>query len=150
MLKGFREFISRGSVIDLAVAVVIGGAFALVVDAVVTGFVNPLVAAIFGEPDLTAVGTFTINEAIFSIGLILDALFNFLAVAAAIYFFVVVPINKLRARKAQEEAEEGPSEEILLLRSPISLESPVGDEESSALGDFIEDPDAVAPPEAAP
>jgi large conductance mechanosensitive channel len=116
MLKGFREFISRGSVIDLAVAVVIGGAFALVVDAVVTGFVNPLVAAIFGEPDLTAVGTFTINEAIFSIGLILDALFNFLAVAAAIYFFVVVPINKLRARKAQEEAEEGPSEEILLLR----------------------------------
>ncbi|WP_129665644.1 large conductance mechanosensitive channel protein MscL [Phytoactinopolyspora endophytica] len=115
MLKGFREFISRGNVVDLAVAVVIGGAFALVIDAVVTGLVNPLVAAIFGEPDLTRVATFTINNAEFSIGLILDALFNFLMIAAAIYFFIVIPINKLRARRAQEEAEET-AEEITLLR----------------------------------
>ncbi|NEE01136.1 large conductance mechanosensitive channel protein MscL [Phytoactinopolyspora halotolerans] len=119
MVKGFREFISRGNVVDLAVAVVIGGAFALVIDAVVTGFVNPLVAAVFGEPDLTQVATFEINNAEFSIGLILDALLNFLMVAAAIYFFIVVPINKVRARKAQdaaEEAEEVVAEEIALLR----------------------------------
>lgn len=119
MLKGFRDFISRGNVVDLAVAVVIGTAFTAIVNALVEGFINPLIAAIFGEPDLTAVGNFTINEAQFSIGLILAAIFNFLCVAAAIYFFIVVPINKLRERRAQDpEAEEevAPSEEVLLLR----------------------------------
>ncbi|TDE08378.1 large conductance mechanosensitive channel protein MscL [Jiangella asiatica] len=119
MLKGFRDFISRGNVVDLAVAVVIGAAFTLVINAIVNGFVNPLIAAIFGEPDLTQVASFEINGAQFSIGLILDALFNFLCVAAAIYFFIVIPINKLRERKAQEpesEEEAVPAEEILLLR----------------------------------
>jgi large conductance mechanosensitive channel len=115
MLKGFREFISRGNVVDLAVAVVIGAAFTLVINSVVDGLINPLVAAIFGEPDLTQVGTFEINNAAFSLGLILDALFNFLIVAAAIYFVIVVPINKLRARKAQEEEAEV-AEEVALLR----------------------------------
>ncbi|SDU47897.1 large conductance mechanosensitive channel protein MscL [Jiangella alkaliphila] len=119
MLKGFRDFISRGNVVDLAVAVVIGAAFTLVINALVEGFVSPLIAAIFGEPDLSRVMTFTINEAEFSIGLILDALFNFLCVAAAVYFFIVTPINKLRELKAREpesEEEAVPAEEILLLR----------------------------------
>lgn len=119
MLKGFREFVSRGNVVDLAVAVVIGAAFTLVINAVVEGFVSPLIAAIFGEPDLTRVMTFTINGAEFSIGLILDALFNFLCVAAAVYFFIVTPINKLReinAREPEAEEEAVPAEEILLLR----------------------------------
>ncbi|WP_166347305.1 large conductance mechanosensitive channel protein MscL [Phytoactinopolyspora limicola] len=118
MLKGFRDFISRGNVVDLAVAVVIGAAFTVVINSVVDGLINPLVAAIFGEPDLTQVATFEINNAQFSIGLILDALFNFLIVAAAIYFVVVVPINKLRALKAQQEAEEAEevAEEVALLR----------------------------------
>ncbi|WP_053207592.1 large conductance mechanosensitive channel protein MscL [Jiangella muralis] len=119
MLKGFRDFISRGNVVDLAVAVVIGAAFTAIVNALVEGFINPLIAAIFGQPNLAAVGNFTINEADFSIGLILAAIFNFLCVAAAIYFFIVVPINKMRERRLEEpEAEEEvvPAEEILLLR----------------------------------
>lgn len=119
MLKGFRDFISRGSVVELAVAVVIGAAFTAIVNALVEGFINPLIAAIFGEPDLTAVGNFTINEAHFSIGLILAAIFNFLCVAAAIYFFIVVPINKMREMRAKEpegEEEIEPEEQILLLR----------------------------------
>lgn len=117
MLKGFRDFVSRGNVVDLAVAVVIGGAFTLVITAIVDGFINPLIAAIFGKQDLTGVWNFTINNAEFSIGLILDAVLKFLIVAAAVYFFIVIPINKLRARRAQEPAEDAPPpEDIVLLR----------------------------------
>ncbi|MFN8167615.1 MAG: large conductance mechanosensitive channel protein MscL [Candidatus Nanopelagicales bacterium] len=115
MLKGFRDFVMRGNVIDLAVAVVIGAAFAAVIDAVVKGLINPLIAAIFGKPDLNAVGVFTINNAVFSIGLILTAIINFLLVAAAVYFVLIVPVNKLRERfVSPEEAAE--AEEITLLR----------------------------------
>jgi large conductance mechanosensitive channel len=116
MIKGFREFIMRGNVVDLAVGIVIGIAFGKLVDALVSGLINPIVAAIFGKPDLNSVGNFTINNAHFSIGLILTALINFLLVAAAIYFFVVVPINRLRARfeKPIEEILAGPSEIDLL------------------------------------
>ncbi|TDD66373.1 large conductance mechanosensitive channel protein MscL [Jiangella aurantiaca] len=119
MLKGFREFISRGNVVDLAVAVVIGTAFTAIVSAIVEGFINPLIAAVFGRPDLAAVGNFEINDAQFSIGVVLAAIFNFLCVAAAVYFFIVLPINKLREMRAKEpEAEEEavPPEDILLLR----------------------------------
>ncbi|PZF83925.1 large conductance mechanosensitive channel protein MscL [Jiangella anatolica] len=119
MVKGFRDFVSRGNVVDLAVAVVIGAAFTAIVNAIVEGFINPLIAAIFGEPNLAAVGNFTINEGEFSIGLILAAVFNFLCVAAAVYFFIVVPINKMREMRAKEpesEEESVPPEEILLLR----------------------------------
>lgn len=117
MHKGFRDFVSRGNVVDLAVAVVIGGAFTLVITAIVDGFINPLVAALFGQSDLTDVWRFTINEAQFSIGLILDAVLKFLIVATAVYFFIVIPINKLRARRAQEPAEDAPPpEDIVLLR----------------------------------
>ncbi len=119
MLKGFRDFISRGDVVELAVAFVIGTAFTAIVNALVNGFINPLIAAIFGRPNLKDVANFTINDADFSIGLILAETFNFLCVAAAIYFFIVVPINKLRELRAQEpEAEEEalPPEEIQLLR----------------------------------
>jgi large conductance mechanosensitive channel len=116
MIKGFREFIMRGNVVDLAVGIVIGTAFGKVVDALVGGLINPVVAAIFGKPDLNSVGNFTINHAQFSIGLILTALINFVLVAAAIYFFVVVPINRLRSRfeKPIEEVLAGPSEVDLL------------------------------------
>lgn len=93
VLKGFRDFITKGNVIDLAVAVVIGAAFIAVVNAVVEGLITPLIAAIFGEPDLNEVGTFTINGAHFSIGLILTAMINFLLVAAAVYFVLIAPMN---------------------------------------------------------
>ena len=85
MLKGFREFITKGNVIDLAVAVVIGAAFTQVINAVVQWLVTPLIAAIFGQPNLDNVATFTINGAQFSIGAILTAVINFLLVAAAVY-----------------------------------------------------------------
>ena len=84
MLKGFREFVLRGNVIDLAVAVVLGAAFGAVVTALVANIINPLIAAIFGKPDITAIGTFTINGAQFSIGAVLQAILNFVIVAAAI------------------------------------------------------------------
>jgi large conductance mechanosensitive channel len=119
MLKGFREFISRGNVVDLAVAVVLGTAFTAIVSAIVEGFINPLIAAIFGQPNLAEVANFTIRDAQFSIGLILAAVFNFLCVAAAVYFFIVTPINKLRELQQKEpesEEEAVPPEDILLLR----------------------------------
>ncbi|HEY9338583.1 MAG TPA: large conductance mechanosensitive channel protein MscL [Kribbella sp.] len=109
MLKGFKEFIMRGNVVDLAVAVVIGAAFTKIINAVVDGFINPLIAAIFGKTDLTAVWNFEINGAKFSIGLILDAALNFLFVAAAVYFFIVMPLNKLaERRKRGQEPEPAP------------------------------------------
>jgi large conductance mechanosensitive channel len=115
VLKGFRDFIMRGNVLDLAVAVVIGAAFAKVIDALVNGLINPLIAAIFGKPSLDDVGNFTINNAQFSIGLLLTAIVNFLLVAAAIYFVLIVPVNKLRERFVTEEAA-AEAEEIALLR----------------------------------
>lgn len=109
MIKGFKEFIMRGNVMDLAVAVVIGAAFGAVITAIVNGLINPIIAAIFGKPDLTGVMNFTINDAQFSIGLILQAVFNFLAVAAAIYFLIVMPMNKLAERRARgQEVEPDP------------------------------------------
>jgi len=99
MLKGFKEFIMRGNVIDLAVAVVIGAAFGRIVAALVQGLINPLVAAIFGKPDVTGVGKFEINNSVFSLGLVLQEIINFLFVAAAIYFVVVMPLNKLNERR---------------------------------------------------
>lgn len=117
MLKGFKEFIMRGNVVDLAVAVVIGAAFGAVVSGIVDGLVTPLVAAIFGSPDLTGVGVFEINGAVFSIGLVLDAVFKFLTIAAAIYFVIVLPMNKLAERRAkgeEPEPEEVPEDVALL------------------------------------
>ena len=117
MLKGFKDFLMRGNVVDLAVAVVIGAAFTLVINSVVNGFINPLISAIFGKQDLSGVWNFTINNAHFSIGSILNAVINFVLVAAAIYFVIVVPMNHLleRRRRGQEPEVEAPTEDILLL-----------------------------------
>jgi large conductance mechanosensitive channel len=106
MLKGFKEFVMRGNVVDLAVAVVIGAAFAKIVGALVDGFINPLIAAIFGKTDISHVWNFHINGALFSIGLILQAALNFLFVAAAVYFFIVMPLNKLAERRARGQEPE--------------------------------------------
>ncbi|MGW7682018.1 large conductance mechanosensitive channel protein MscL [Kribbella sp. NPDC054772] len=106
MLKGFKEFIMRGNVVDLAVAVVIGAAFGKIVTALVEGLINPLVAAIFGKADISKVWSFEINGAKFSIGLILDAALNFLFVAAAVYFFIVMPLNKLAERRKRGQEPE--------------------------------------------
>jgi large conductance mechanosensitive channel len=118
VLKGFREFITKGNVIDLSVAVVIGAAFTLVVNAIVTHLVSPLISAIFGQPNLDDVATFTINDAEFSIGAILTAALNFLLVAAAVYFILIAPMNKFRELRAKgvEEEPAAPPEDVLLLQ----------------------------------
>lgn len=118
MIDGFKKFLFRGNVVDLAVAVVIGAAFTAVINGVVQGFINPLIAAIFGEPDLTGVGNFKLNGADFSIGLILDAVLQFVLVAAAIYFVIVLPLNKLneRRQRGQEPEPEVVPEDVALLR----------------------------------
>src|SRR5215469_7536149 len=97
MLKGFREFLFRGNVIDLAVAVVIGGAFGAVVTALVNDLITPLIASIVGKPDFSAL-TFTVNNSKFLYGDFLNAVVSFLLIAATIYFFVVVPMNALQLR----------------------------------------------------
>jgi len=98
ILKGFKEFISRGNVVELAVAVVIGAAFGALVTSLVENLVTPLIAMIFGKPDFGGL-SFTINNAEFMYGSFLNALFAFLTIAAAIYFLVVLPINKLEERR---------------------------------------------------
>lgn len=118
MLAGFKNFILRGNVVDLAVAVVIGAAFTTVVTALVNGLINPLIAAIAGQQDLSQLWMFEVNGAIFSIGLILGAIINFLLVAATIYFLVVMPMNHLAARRKAgvEEEPPAPAEDVLLLQ----------------------------------
>ncbi|MDC7123108.1 large conductance mechanosensitive channel protein MscL [Cellulomonas fimi] len=118
VFQGFKDFISRGNAIELAVGVVIGAAFTTVVTAIQNGFIGPLIAAIFGQPDLSDLWSFTINKAEFSIGLILNALLQFLITAAAVYFVIVLPLNALAARRKRGEEEEpkAPAEDILLLQ----------------------------------
>jgi large conductance mechanosensitive channel len=97
MLKGFKDFILRGNVLDLAVAVVIGAAFGAVVTALVKDLITPLIAAIVGKPDFSAI-QFTINGSKFLIGDFINAVVSFLMIAAAVYFFVIVPVNAVMAR----------------------------------------------------
>ena len=101
MLKDFRDFVLRGNVVDLAVAVVIGAAFGAVVTAFVASFVTPLIAAIGGKPDFSTLA-FTINGSRFTYGAFFNALLSFLIIAAVIFFFVVKPINMLMAKRKPE------------------------------------------------
>ncbi len=106
MLSGFKQFILRGNVIDMAVGVVIGAAFATVVSAFTKDLLTPLIAALVGKPDFSAI-IFTLNGSVFAIGDFINAAISFLLVAAAVYFFVVVPVNALvsRMRKAPAPAD---------------------------------------------
>jgi large conductance mechanosensitive channel len=97
MLSGFKQFIMRGNVVELAVAVVIGAAFGAVVTAFVKDLLTPLIAAVVGKPDFSAIA-FTVNGSQFLIGEFVNALVSFLLVAAAVYFFLVAPLNALTAR----------------------------------------------------
>ena len=104
-MKGFKAFLLRGNVVDLAVAVVIGVAFGTVVTAFVKDLVTPLIAALGGKPDFSTL-TFTINNSKFSYGDFINALIAFLIIAAVIYFFVIVPVNALIARSRKEPPAE--------------------------------------------
>ena len=117
MLKGFKDFLMRGNVVDLAVAVVIGAAFGLLVKGLLDGLITPLIAAVAGKPNLDNVGKFELNDAKFSVGLFLTPLVNFVVIGAAIYLLVVLPLNKLAERRARgvEPKTKAPSEEVALL-----------------------------------
>lgn len=136
MIKGFKEFILRGNVIDLAVAVVIGAAFTLIVNSIVAGLINPLIALIFQADSLDGV-VWTItglsgNEVVFAFGSIIGAIINFLAVAVVVYFVFVYPMNRVKERAAakagitEEEASELPTEQELLLQIRDLLAAPGG------------------------
>jgi large conductance mechanosensitive channel len=126
VIKGFKEFILRGNVIDLAVAVVIGAAFTLIVNSIVAGIINPLIALIFQADSLDGV-VWTVtglsgNEVVFAIGAIIGAIINFLAVAVVVYFVFVYPMNRAKERAAaragivEEEASDLPTEQEILLQ----------------------------------
>jgi large conductance mechanosensitive channel len=108
MLKGFKQFMLRGNVIDLAVAVVIGGAFGGVVTALVKDLITPLIAAVGGQPDFSAIA-FTVHGSKFLIGDFVNAVVSFLMIAIAVYFFVVAPVNALTARINRGEAPADPT-----------------------------------------
>ncbi|MFD1717240.1 large conductance mechanosensitive channel protein MscL [Georgenia deserti] len=118
MLAGFKEFIARGNAVDLAVGLVMGTAFTAIVTALVDHVINPLIAGLVGQPDFTDIWHVTVGEATMLPGAVLTAIIQFLLVAAAIYFLVVMPLNKLAERRkaGEEEAPEAPAEDVLVLQ----------------------------------
>jgi large conductance mechanosensitive channel len=108
MLQGFKQFMLRGNVLDLAVAVVMGAAFGAVVTALVKNLITPFIAAIVGKPDFSAI-EFTINGSKFPIGDFINAVISFLLIGAAVYFFIVLPVNKILARMRRGEETPDPT-----------------------------------------
>jgi large conductance mechanosensitive channel len=108
MLKEFKEFVLRGNVVDLAVAVVIGAAFSSIVNSLVKDLVTPLIAAIGGQPDFSRL-SFTLNNSKFMYGDFINAIISFLLIASVIFFFVVKPINTLLARAKRKKTPDDPT-----------------------------------------
>jgi large conductance mechanosensitive channel len=108
MLRGFRAFLLRGNVVDLAVAVVVGAAFTAVVTAFVKDLITPLIAAVFGKPDFASL-YFTINNSKFLYGDFINAIISFVIAAAVIYYFVILPINALIERSHRREKPADPT-----------------------------------------
>ena len=107
-MKGFKEFLLRGNVLDLAVAVVIGGAFGAVVTALVKDLLTPLIGAIVKAPDFSAIA-FEVNGSKFLVGDFINAVISFLLIAMAVYVFIVLPMNALVARQRRGEASPDPT-----------------------------------------
>lgn len=107
-MKRFREFMLRGNVVDLAVAVVMGAAFGAVVTALVKDLITPLIAAIVGSPDFSGI-VFTVNNSKFMIGEFVNAIVSFVLIGAAVYFFVVLPMSALMARIRRGDAPLDPT-----------------------------------------
>ncbi len=101
MLKDFKQFLLRGSVVDLAVGIVIGLAFGAMVTALVTDLITPIIAAIIGKPNFSAL-TFTVHNSRFLYGALINAVIAFVSIAAAVFFFVVKPVNALTQRARRE------------------------------------------------
>ena len=120
MLREFRDFILRGNVVDLAVAVVIGAAFGAVVTSLVENIITPIIAAIGGQPDFSALD-FTINDSVFRYGAFLNAVISFLIIAAVIFFLVVKPMNALLSRRKAATAEVEPTQKCPECMSDIPI-----------------------------
>ncbi|WP_313817689.1 large conductance mechanosensitive channel protein MscL [Citricoccus sp.] len=99
MLQGFRDFIMKGNVVDLAVAVVIGSAFGAVVTAMVDSVLMPFISGVVGSPDFDSFAVVTLNGNDIRFGVLLTAIVNFLLIAAAVYFVIVMPMNKMIAMR---------------------------------------------------
>jgi large conductance mechanosensitive channel len=108
MAGGFKEFLLRGNVVDLAVGVIIGASFGKVVDALVKSLITPLIAAIGGQPDFSAL-SFTINNSKFTYGEFINSLISFAIIAAVVYYFVVLPINSLVERSKKQQPAAAPT-----------------------------------------
>ena len=132
MLKGFRDFLMRGNVVDLAVAVVIGAAFGAVVAAFANDFIGGILGAIGGSARLRRRGRSTVNGSKIVYGSTLTALIQFLIVAAAIYFVVVLPMQAMAKRRGVEEESPAPSDEVVLLTEIRDLLRPGGRRAPSA------------------
>ncbi len=109
MVREFKDFLMKGNIVDLAVAFVMGVAFAAVVNSFVNDLIMPIIAMIFGKPDFSDL-TFTINDAVFRYGAFLTAAITFVTTAAAIFFFVVKPVGAIMSR-TREEADAEPTDE---------------------------------------
>ena len=103
-MKGFRDFVMRGNVVDLAVAVVLGVAFNNVIQAVVKDLLTPLIAAIVGKPDFSNL-TFEIHNSTFRYGDVINFIITFISVAAAVYFVVIMPLRRLEERRTRPAAD---------------------------------------------
>ena len=110
MLKDFRDFLLRGNIVELAVAFVMGVAFAALVNSFVNDLIMPIIAMIIGKPDFSDL-TFTINDAVFRYGAFITALITFAAIAAAVFFFVVKPMDAIMKRVSKPTEEEVSDEE---------------------------------------
>jgi large conductance mechanosensitive channel len=122
LINDFKAFILRGNVVDLAVAVVIGAAFKSIVDALVADLITPLLAAIGGEPDFSALDI-TINESSFLYGHFLNQVISFGIIAAVVFFFVVTPVNSLMARAKKEPPVDPTSKKCPECLSEIPLDA---------------------------
>ena len=110
MLGEFKDFLFRGNIIELAVAFVLGVAFAAVINSLVDNLVMPIVAMLIGKPDFSSL-TFTINDAVFRYGAFITDVIQFAAIGAAVFFFVVKPVQAMLARSGKEPVDEGMEEE---------------------------------------
>ena len=159
MLAGFKKFIARGNMIDMAVGVVMGGAVTTVVNSIVDSVINPFIAMIFGKPNMDGLLAITFNGATVSFGAVLGAVLNFLVIAVAVYFCILVPINKFRdvtealvaktklaeLQKAEEEAavaEPSAEEKTVMLLQQIRDELAKQNATVGAVDDVVSAPKA--------
>jgi len=120
--REFRDFVLRGNVVDLAIAVVIGAAFGSIVTAFVKDLITPLIAAVGGQPDFSA-ASFTINHSKFLLGDFINAMVSFLIIAGVVFFFVVKPVNTLMARFKPTAAEPALTTTCLYCKSSIPIDA---------------------------